>query len=238
MTFNELVTKLLDFYKLPSADYSGVAATSIQSAHLAAQRDHNFFLAQTLTDLVYVDSIDSPGLKVSPLPSGTKLVLSVEIKREPGVTPAEYGVTLDRIPYAKLIKDRRTQLGQGLTAPGVYDNNPDPKGDSELFPLSYFILEDDIGLYPVPSSSVHLTLHRIKWLPTPTEDDSDFLTEYGWDYLLFKAMTYLNMFLREDIRVPVNNEIMQQKWNSLLQWDISLANNNLQQSGNEPVKTS
>lgn len=54
------------------------------------------------------------------------------------------------------------------------------------------------------------------------EQDTNFLLDYGFDYIMYRSIVELNFFIKEDERFQVNTSMVSDTWNSLLAWDASL----------------
>jgi hypothetical protein len=60
----------------------------------------------------------------------------------------------------------------------------------------------------------------VKWLDNYAVNGSeDFLLEHCFDYMLLVTLCYLQLFVKEDVRMAVTDEKMQAAWLSLVQWD-------------------
>lgn len=77
-------------------------------------------------------------------------------------------------------------------------------------------------------SGVTVRLDVIRWLPRygNGEDNStvqtDFLLEYCSDYLLYRMITELNFFLKEDQRVSISQAKMTEAWTNVIAWNDCL----------------
>lgn len=74
-------------------------------------------------------------------------------------------------------------------------------------------------------STITVGLDVIKWLPDYVNDaDTDFLLEHCYDYLLLRTVENLNLFLKEDVRIPINHQMVEAAWRTVKIWDSSLLN--------------
>jgi len=74
-----------------------------------------------------------------------------------------------------------------------------------------------------PSANYELWFYAVKWLPRLVSTiDTNFLFEYGFDFLMYRTLQELNFYLKEDERFPINKSLLQEAWNSLVDWDVSL----------------
>lgn len=68
-----------------------------------------------------------------------------------------------------------------------------------------------------------LYFYAVKWLPRLTRDhETNFLFTYGFDFLMYRSIVELNFFIKEDERFQVSTRMLQDSWNSLVAWDVSL----------------
>lgn len=79
--------------------------------------------------------------------------------------------------------------------------------------------------FPCP---VEITLDVYQWMtPYGYEDTNntvttDWLLEFGSDFLLYRAMSELNVFLKEDDRLSISQNKMMETWVNLTAWDSTL----------------
>jgi len=57
------------------------------------------------------------------------------------------------------------------------------------------------------------------------EADHDFLLDYGQDFLVYRSIAELNYFLKEDERVVISAQIVQDSWDSLVKWNDDIIGN-------------
>lgn len=87
--------------------------------------------------------------------------------------------------------------------------------------VAYFVGEE-LALRPMPPDNTELLLLATKWLPLLVDDnDTDFFLFYGWDFILYKALQYCNMYVKEDERIAVSTALLSAHWVSLVEWDAS-----------------
>lgn len=93
-----------------------------------------------------------------------------------------------------------------------------------------FVYRENQTLYMCPEfhCPVEITLDCIKWmLPYGYEDTTntvtcDWMLEHASDFLLYRAMSELNVFLKEDDRLNITQSKMTEAWISLTAWDSTL----------------
>jgi hypothetical protein len=53
-------------------------------------------------------------------------------------------------------------------------------------------------------------------------EHSNFLFDYGFDWLMYRSIVELNFFIKEDERFSVSAKMLDEAWRSLTAWDTSL----------------
>jgi hypothetical protein len=90
-----------------------------------------------------------------------------------------------------------------------------------------FVLGTDIGLYPLPTEDVTISLHYTPWLSALVEDtDSNILLTYCWEFLLYSSLIRLNLLLSEGDRISVSSELLNFALSEAKNWNRSLAYSN------------
>ncbi len=90
------------------------------------------------------------------------------------------------------------------------------------------VIHDGLNVYlsPAPNDPEEpkdLYFYAVKWLPRVVKDtDTNFLFDYGFDFLMYRSIYELNFFIKEDERFQVSTRMLQDAWASLTAWDISL----------------
>lgn len=87
------------------------------------------------------------------------------------------------------------------------------------------VIHDGMKLYftPQPEGAYDLYFYAVKWLPRLVkEQDTNFLLEYGFDFIMYRSIIELNFFIKEEERFQVTSAMVSDSWNSLMAWDASL----------------
>ena len=87
------------------------------------------------------------------------------------------------------------------------------------------VIHDGQKVYHTPliGEPHELYFYAVKWMPRLVkEQDTNFLLDYGFDYIMYRSIVELNFFIKEDERFQVNTSMVSDTWNSLLSWDASL----------------
>lgn len=87
------------------------------------------------------------------------------------------------------------------------------------------VIHDGIKVYHTPliEGKHNLFFYAIKWMPRLVkESDTNFLLDYGFDFIMYRSIIELNFFIKEDERFQVSNALVSDAWNTLTAWDASL----------------
>ncbi len=72
-------------------------------------------------------------------------------------------------------------------------------------------------------STVYLRMDVVRWLDDySVDDDTDFLLEHCVDYLMLETFRYMQLFLKEDVRLNVSDDAFARAWQSVVAWDSNL----------------
>jgi hypothetical protein len=62
-----------------------------------------------------------------------------------------------------------------------------------------------------------------KWMDSYVNGtETDFLLDYCFDYMLFRTISELNYFLKEDQRVALSTQVVKDAWESLKAWNAMI----------------
>lgn len=209
---------LLDWANRPSSETGMLdrAKSSINKAIRWSNRSHPFKYAERAARITY------PGeafmVDLNSVCDGRIIGLNtVQIVSSGGYAGFPIKVT----SYEELQAQRRR----------AFDNSPSDvvtdhvrEATSATESHSGFLLGTSIGLFPRPgTSAVELLVTYNSLLPELTADgDTNFILEYGYDFILTKALQKFNLYLKADRRVEVTNEQIQNEWESFKAWDRSV----------------
>lgn len=98
-------------------------------------------------------------------------------------------------------------------------------------PYSVYLSGSTLKVFPImpplfnsAADNTVVQLDAVLWANDFISDaDSNFFLEHSSDFLQWRTLYYLNAYLKEDARVPINEKMMQTAWDELLTWDRSLA---------------
>lgn len=137
--------------------------------------------------------------------SGEKVKIKSIIKAFGEIVPTGHGDTA--IPYLS----RACQIND--------------EGKSPCFQGELKVVHEGQKLYlsPTDKKSYDLYFYAVTWLPKLCRpEDTNFLLEYGSDFILYKTIENLNYFIKEDERFGITQKLIDDSLLSLRQWDASL----------------
>ncbi len=127
----------------------------------------------------------------------------------------------------------RLQRRDMMTTVDAVNFNQQPYNTSPFPPTlvlhgtKLYVYPEDATLYA--ATTVNLRLDVLTWLPDyeliPDDEDdtqTDFIMEFGSDWLIYNSLIRLNFFLKEDQRVQIEAAVMKDAFESLKQWNDSL----------------
>ena len=69
--------------------------------------------------------------------------------------------------------------------------------------------------------SIHFS--GLKWLPAYSAGtETDFLLDNCFDWMMYKCISELNFFLKEDERVSITEAVLEKHWNAVIKWNNEL----------------
>ena len=216
ITFLDAQTALLDYVNRPSSEMATQAKREINNALYWVQRQHEFKYSERLINVLY--------------PAGT---LMLELNGACDGIPRNWlsfqqlaqptdisGQLLEMTSYNQIQQERggyQKKFGSPNTEHTHQEYTSDVHG------LRVFLCDKSFGLYPNPPANVSLLVNLHVVLPRlVTDTDTTFLLELGFDFIIDKALSRMNMYLKEDARVPVSEEQMAKDFESLVQWDSQI----------------
>jgi hypothetical protein len=94
-----------------------------------------------------------------------------------------------------------------------------------------FLIADNVGLYPTPSEAKNILIHLHVFLDTLIDDtDTNYLLDNCYDYVLLKTLAKMSVYLKDDLRITVDDKEVAEAWDSVVQW-----NSEVTQTSPEPI---
>ncbi|MBX7157217.1 MAG: hypothetical protein K1X66_02355 [Verrucomicrobiae bacterium] len=224
-------------------DEEDVLLFAINNAKLFAQRTHNFEMAVTTIRVVMTPSgID---LNAAPIAwtapnfyknSKVKTVKRAYLKcgasvvKDPCSCKSDPFYPIEVISKAALINKLRRMDN---LSPIYWDEKCDYSRTLPNCP-TLICQASHAFLYPQPTHEVDLVLDIVQWLPDYNEvaqeneecntdaHATDFFLEYCKDFMLFRSISELNFFIKDDERVAISQKKLDEAWQSVIKWDGEL----------------
>lgn len=87
------------------------------------------------------------------------------------------------------------------------------------------VVHEGLKVFHAPeiNEAHNLYFYAVKWLPRLVADeDTNFLLEQAFDFLMYRSILELNFFIKEDERFQVSKVMLEDAWQSVITWDASL----------------
>lgn len=199
-----------------------VLLQACNNARLYVERTVNLELSRVTATLSV--NLSTGGALSSAVLSGTATAVSIKHIRSAGIALADDATTIvpikiyNRDDYLKRIGRRFANAVQDTQV------NLEPIN----IPFGIFRLGEKIYVVPAAGFSAGLsavTVHMdvFPWMtPYTTGAETDFLLDYCFDYMLFRTISELNFFLKEDQRVVLSSQVVDDAWKSLTAWNAAI----------------
>lgn len=240
MTFTEFKTMVAAFMQRSEAEFTvggvDLLARAIHQAKLWAQRQRDFEMARIEAVVKDVDGTDGADITTAVLASD--LVTPVSIKTiKKAFLPLTDGSALR--PVEVITRDSHVQRLYRH-----YENitSLDPDEVPSTQDINYFaVVRFANKIYVTPydedtwgGTKIDVSLDAIRWMPEySTSVTSDFFLDFCEDWMLHRTVLQLNMMLKEDMRVPVSRDMLNDTWHSMLAWDSQLIYNSAEDASLE-----
>jgi hypothetical protein len=193
-----------------------------------AQRQLDFELARDSV-VVQVDAVNGGLLTEAVLQSDTSTVAVINrIERaylqysSGGYRPIDF---MTKARWASVNKRRWECAGTGN----------DPLNERALptsvnYPQAIVQQGQVLFFSPIPTGAVEgttltIALDVIRWLPDYSDaNTTDFFLEHCADWLMYRTLRELNFFLKDGQRVQVTDQLVNESWTSVVEWNGSINN--------------
>lgn len=222
-TFVTAYTDVLDYINRPAAEMATQAKREVNNAILWLQRKRAFKMSERLIRVTY----PANALKINLSAACEGLLRNLLHVSMASAATDTIGKVLKITTYDRLMRERRQWQGdheplpeyQAINDPSTHSNHVDSLYKYRVFQMG----ESDIGLYPTPTADVTLVINLHIWLPELVADaDTNFFLTYAYDVLLLRALSRANLYLKEDRRVPITKEELDDAYLALVEWDASI----------------
>lgn len=226
-TYLEAQDELLDWINRPASEMRVRAKSIINQTILWMQRKHQFHFAERLIRVTY--PANSFKLDITTACDGRpRDYKNIQLLSQ---ASSNEGLNLYMKSYSSIMMEKFKY--QRTSNPVDFDmrdfgSQSMPPVDEAAF--STFITRNhqhfaffngsDLGLYPTPQADKLLLINLHVFLDTlSADDDTNFLLENCYDFIILKSLKRMNIFLKTEGRIPIPAEEVQDAWDSILQWD-------------------
>lgn len=211
MTFQELYTFILEATSRPTT-FTAKAKLAVNLAVKQALNLHQFAYNKDFATITYAAGSETVNWR-SLLTSASSIVSIMEVS-----STGAYIRTLPVITLDKLVAEFKPATSSLWDSEAVIVE--------QTLPRKAFLVQDKLGLYPIPSSSVLLkVIYYKKQDDLSADGDTNFLTDYCSDLIIDLALQRFNYFLKEDERYPVTEAQIKRSLAAAQQWDTNVVNN-------------
>lgn len=227
-TFGELKRQVAGYLNRPTASFVvdglDLLSKAVYRARLWAQLNHNFEYNRCAITIPDVSTTSGASLSTAVL-YGTETAVPVKTI-ETAYLPVSSGGAIVEIPIG-ITQRRLHALALRRKYAGIAPS--DVASTNVLSMSKYEMVQVGRQIYIRPADTATLgatfDLHAdaVRWSEIFTGDnDSDFFLQFGESFMLYRSLVELNFFLKEDERVQISAQVLQDAWNALLAWDTSL----------------
>lgn len=222
-TFLQIQDEVLDYVNRPAAEMRTQVKREINKALVQIQREHKFKYAERLCRITY----PANELTVELLPACDGRVRDY-ISIQTAIGNEDFGRPVHFLSYNEVIQARfRNQRTKSIGIPEVLEdgtlqvsrqNHPDFV--SRIHQFYAFRLKNQIGLYPTPASNINVLVNFHTWLPPLDGDDNtDFLTDYCEDLVVYQSVLNMLAYMKNDNRLGFFDKLVEKAWSSAKNWD-------------------
>lgn len=204
-TFAELCTDVKLYLHRKDVNIDELIKSEINQAVQWALQNYDFLYAEGLTRMTY--------------PAGT-LFANLEDACEDDISRLKSVQVLSNIEatsgFVIPIVDYDSIQNERLMADQANQDYTYIKGN----PVVAFLCSNGFGIYPKSTSDTCLLLHYTKKLPRLVEDsDTNFVLEYGREFVLNKVLSNMLTFLARDDRQELITQRRNESWATFTNWD-------------------
>jgi len=203
-------------------DQIDLLTTACNNARLFAERQIDFEASKVSVKLLAVSLTEGANLEDAVLSSDGVTPVRVKKIRTPFLPFGEGFYPVDLI--GKKTWDHRIKGKFEQTRP------TDPVSPILASEIPFCVIQDGNLVYAAPadrtafpSEPFTIALDVIQWLDDYEDvDQSDFLLDFAFDWLMYRAIYELNFFLKEDERVMISTKLINDAWDAIVKWNSEL----------------
>lgn len=230
MTFSEFKLTVASFMQRdPTAFVNGTCdylEIAINMARRATERMRDFEVCRTQA-VLDVDLTDGAELVDAVLATDLEEAISIKTIRK-AFANDHNGKLL--FPIRVMSREKYVAMFGRAYADHDFDRLPVTETYTTAVVTTPHLVRQADTVFLVPNSAatyggvdpVTVTMDVIRWLPDYVDDATDFFLTYCSDYMLFKTVTLLTPFLKEDVRTPLLSAQLKDAWQSVVALDSQL----------------
>lgn len=219
MLISDLRTQVAAFANREQAEFvrggADLLLIAINRAKQFAQKAHDFEYLRSTTTVTIDPSAGAP----YPTAPRLKKIERAYLNSTPGT-----GVLVDFSSKKALVDQNYSSVNQVdfQTESGRLIN-------VDLYTkISLYLQGQTLKLFPYPITSYPvncpLLLDVILWSANYTTGaDTDFFLDYGEDFMLYRTVRELNVYLKQSEKIQLADSLMQDAWAAFTKWDMELA---------------
>lgn len=221
-TFSDAYGDILDYINRPASEMLTQAKREIRNTLLWMQRIHKFQMCERLVRLTYPASQVTVDITEA-CDGRPRDFLNFQLL---GSATSTSGSFLKAKTYNELMQERfKYERSKDPTGNEFRDSTPEDDQTFANHVRSFsdgyvFLSGKNIGLFPTPTVDKYLLINLHVWLAElSADDDTNFLLENCYDFVLLKSLKRFNIYLKDEGRLPITNEEVTDGWVSVTQWD-------------------
>lgn len=224
-TYLEAQDELLDWINRPASEMRTRVKSVINQTILWMQRKHQFQFSERLIKVTY----PANSLKINIATACDGRPRDYKNIQLLGNLDANEGLNLFMKTYSQIMNDKmknnRLSTGHAFQCENDVNTIPNDAGRYASYVTTthrHFVFTNgsDIGLYPTPASDRFLLINLHTFQDTlSADDDTNFLLDNCYDFIILKALKRMNIFLKSEGRIPIPAEEVADAWDSIMVWD-------------------
>ena len=191
------------------------------NARLYAERRVDFELSKVSATIPAVDLLNGGSLSTAVL-VGTSTPVSIKKILTPFIQMA------DGTQYAIDLWTKK-KWNDRLKARFEAARPTDTSDFAFITDAPFVLVQYGNKVFVAPADSTAFTspfpvfLDVVSWLPIyVTGTENDFLLDNAFDWMMYRTLYELNLYLKEDERIPINAKFMEDGWQSIVTWNDQL----------------
>jgi hypothetical protein len=205
-----------------------VLSVAVNNAKRWAERKHNFELARTSAVFLSLSLTDGALLSAAKDYYTQANAILIKLIERAYVDASVAGVQRNIPVYSRAYEIMRGRRRAGDLPFVAEELSPTQRDTMASFSLvqhgqRVYLTSGAQNYFGSGTTTAKVYCDIVQWMPLySTGSDTDFFLEYCEDFMLFRTIFELNLFLKEDQRVAVSDKLLLETWESVLAWDNSI----------------